>query len=63
MKIRKLITLEMTTKEENAFFETIKGNLSSRELGKIVGLSHQGALNAITNFVKQKYQEGKLIIK
>lgn len=40
----------------------LKGEISSRELGVEIGMSHQGVINLVTSVCRQWVREGKLTI-
>lgn len=53
----------ITPKEEKIFLSFLKGELSTREAGKALNLSHQQVINASTSLCRQWYTEGRLKIK
>ena len=54
---------ELTDKETEIILEFLKGNKSSRDVGKILGCSHQGVINLVCSICRQWVQEGYLKFK
>ena len=64
MRLTYLATMYiLTKKEEQAIKSWLMGNLTYRELGKAINMSHQGAVNAVSNVCKQWVKQGKLEFK
>ena len=61
--IKKITSYQMSKEVEKLFLDFMKGELTSYEFAKKVGISHQQSFNLIGGICKQWYREGKLKIK
>lgn len=60
---RKRYRVVVNDTEEGAIILFLKGEITTREVGKVLGLSHQGAINFINNVCRQWFQDKKLRYK
>lgn len=54
------LTYNLTPADEKAMKSYLLGDMTSRELSKIFGMSHQGAINVVTSQIKEWAQTGKI---
>lgn len=61
-RIKNYITYKVIVNKEmkKAVLRFLSGEISSRELGKILDISHQQALNFVNSTCRQWFQEGHL---
>ena len=52
--------IELSPAEERAILEYLRGKLSCRALGEFLEVSHQQAINFVSQVCRQWVQEGKL---
>lgn len=60
---RKRYRVVVNKQETGAIQLFLRGEISTREVGKVLNLTHQGAINFINNVCRQWVQDGKLKIK
>lgn len=60
MKVARHIEYALTTEQQIAVTSWLMGKSSYRELGKRLGMSHQGAVNTVANVCRQWLREGRL---
>lgn len=56
-------TIGLSDLEKAQVLKYLAGDISSREAGKTLGYSHQGAINFILQVCRQLFQKGELVIK
>jgi len=56
--MKRTISVELSDKEAFGISEYLQGKISSRELGKILNMSHQGSINLFGTIIKQWYRDG-----
>ena len=50
--------IQITKNEDIVIKKYLNGKMCARELGKYLKLSHQGAINFVTSYLRQCYQLG-----
>jgi len=53
-------TINVSFAERVALLDYLNGDISSRELGTILGISHQGSINFVAQICRQWVQQGHL---
>lgn len=63
--IRRTIRQEyvLTKDDEKNVLRFLNGELTCREFGKLIGVSHQQAINLVSAICRQWYRQKKLIFK
>lgn len=56
-------SINLSELETAQILKYLAGDISSRELGKNIGYSHQQSINLIGQICRQWFQQGRLIIK
>ena len=60
MKTKKFQPIAKTDHEKKIIGAFLNGDLTAREAGKAIGLSHQGIINFVASLTRKWYQDHKI---